>query len=54
MVIARICKRDDIDRKEAQLNRSINSSPNEISSRALINATFGLRNALNVMEPPAL
>ena len=45
LVAAGICKRDDIDRTEAQLYRSINNVPNLVSNKALMNVACGLRNA---------
>ena len=54
MVAAGIWKRDDIDRTEAQLYRSINNLPNLVSNRALMNVACGLRNAWDIVEPLAL
>jgi hypothetical protein len=54
MVAAGLWKRDDIDRTEAQLYRSINNLPNVISNRALMNVACGLRNAWDIVEPLAL
>ena len=54
MVAAGIWKRDDIDRTEAQLYRSINNLPNLVSNKALMNVACGLRNAWDIVEPLAL
>ena len=54
MVAAGLWNRDDIDRTEAQLYRSINNLPNVISNRALMNVACGLRNAWDIVEPLAL
>ena len=54
MVAGGLWKRDDIDRTEAQLYRSINNLPNVISNRALMNVACGLRNAWDIVEPLAL
>ena len=51
---AGIWKRDDIDRIEAQLYRSINNLPNLVSNKALMNVACGLRNAWDIVEPLAL
>ena len=54
LVAAGIWKRDDIDRTEAQLYRSINNLPNLVSNKALMNVACGLRNAWDIVEPLAL
>ena len=54
MVAAGIWKRDDIDRTEAQLYRSISNLPNLVNKKALWNVACGLRNALDIVEPLAL
>ena len=54
LVAAGIWKRDDIDRTEAQLYRSINNLPNLVSNKALMNFACGLRNAWVIVEPLAL
>ena len=54
LVAVGIWKRDDTDRKEAQLYRSINNLPNLVSNRALMNVACGFRNAWNIVEPLAL
>ena len=54
MVAAGIWKREDIDRTEAQLYRSINNLPNLVSNKALMNVACGLRNAWDIVEPLAL
>ena len=54
MVAAGIWKRDDIDRTEAQLYRSINNLPNLVSNKALMNVACGLRNAWDIVEPLVL
>ena len=41
LVAAGIWKRDDIDRTEAQLYRSINNLPNLVSNKALMNDACG-------------
>ena len=43
LVAAGIWKRDDIDRTEAQLYRSINNLPNLVSNKALMNVVCGLK-----------
>ena len=53
LVAAGIWKRDDIDRTEAQLYRSINNLPNLVSNKALMNVACGLRNAWDIVEPLA-
>jgi len=54
MVAAGMWKRDDIDRIEAQLYRSINNLPNLVTNKALMNVACGLRNAWEIVEPLAL
>ena len=54
MVAAGLWKREDIDRTEAQLYRSINNLPNLVSNKALMNVACGLRNAWDIVEPLAL
>ena len=54
MVAADIWKRDDIDRTEAQLYRSINNLPNLVSNKALMNVACGLRNAWDIPQNPSL
>ena len=54
LVAAGLWRRDEIDRTEAQLNRSIKNLPNVISNRALMNVACGLRNAWEIVEPLAL
>ena len=54
MVAAGIWKREDIDRTEVQLYRSINNLPNLVSNKALMNVACGLRNAWEIVEPLAL
>ena len=54
MVAAGIWKRDDIDRTEAQLCRSIKNLPNLVSNRALMNVACGLRNTWDIVESLAL
>jgi len=54
MVAAGMWKRDDIDRTEAQLYRSINNLPNLVTNKALMNVACGLRNAWEIVEPLAL
>ena len=51
---AGIWKREDIDRTEAQLYRSINNFPKLVSNKALMNVGCGLRNAWDILEPLAL
>ena len=51
---AGIWKRDDIDRTEEQLYRSINNLPNLVRNKALMNVACGLRNAWDIVEPLAL
>jgi hypothetical protein len=53
MVAAGMWKRDDIDRIEAQLYRSINNLPNLVTNKALMNVACGLRNAWDIVEPLA-
>ena len=54
LVAAGIWKRDDIDRTEAQLYRSINNLPNLVSNKAHMSVACGLRNAWDILEPLAL
>ena len=54
MVAAGIWKRDDIDRTEAQLYRSVNNMPNLVSNKARMNVACGLRNGWDIVEPLAL
>ena len=54
MVAAGLWKREDIDRTEAQLYRSINNLPNVISNRAPMNVACCVRNAWDIVEPLAL
>ena len=54
LVATGIWERDDIDRTEAQLYRSIDNLPNLVSNKALKNVACGLRNAWDIVEPLAL
>ena len=45
MVAAGLWKREDIDRLEAQLFREVNSLPNVISNRGIMNVACSIRNA---------
>ena len=54
MVAAGLWKREDIERTETQLYRSINNLPNLVSNKALMNVACGLRNAWDIVEPLAL
>ena len=54
MVAAGLWKREDIDRTEVQLYRSINNLPNVVSNKALMNVACGLRNSWDIVEPLAL
>ena len=54
LVAAGLWKREDIDRIEAQLFREVNSLPNVISNKAILNVACSLRNAWEIVEPLAL
>ncbi len=54
MVAAGLWKREDIDRLEAQLFREVNSLPNVISNKAIMNVACSMRNAWEIVEPLAL
>ena len=54
LVAAGLWKRNDINRIEAQLYRSINNLPNLVSNKALMNVACVLRNAWDIVEPLAL
>ena len=54
MVAAGLWKREDIDRLEAQLFREVNSLPNVISNKAILNVACSMRNAWEIVEPLAL
>ena len=54
MVLAGLWKREDIDRLEAQLFREVNSLPNVISNKAILNVACSMRNAWEILEPLAL
>ena len=53
MVAAGLCKREDIDRLEAQLFREVNSLPNVISNKAIMNVACSMRNAWEIVQPLA-
>ena len=53
MIAAGLWKREDIDRLEAQLFREVNSLPNVISNKAIINVACSMRNAWEIVEPLA-
>ena len=53
MVAAGLWKREDIDRLEAQLFRDVNSLPNVISNKAIMNVACSMRNAWEIVEPLA-
>ena len=53
MVAARLWKRKDIERTEAQLFRQINGLPNIISNKAIMNVACSMRNAWEIVEPLA-
>ena len=52
LVAAGLWKREDIDRTEAQLYRSMNNLPNVISNRALMNLACGLKERLGHCGAP--
>ena len=54
MVAAGLCKREDIDRTDAQLLKQINGLPNIISNKAIMNVACSMRNAWEIVEPLAL
>ena len=49
MVAAGLWKREDIDRLEAQLFREVNSLPNVISNKAILNVACSMRNAWEII-----
>ena len=51
MVAAGLWKREDIDRLEAQLFREVNSLPNVISNKAIMNVACSMRNAWEIVHP---
>ena len=53
MVAAGLWKREDIDRLEAQLFREVNSLPNVISNKAIMNVACSKRNAWEIVQPLA-
>ena len=54
MVAAGLWKREDIDRLEAQLFREVNSLPNVISNKAIMNVACSMRTTWEIVEPLAL
>ena len=53
MVAAGLWRREHIDRLEAQLFREVNSLPNVISNKAIMNVACSMRNAWEIVEPLA-
>ena len=53
MVATGLWKREDFDRTEAQLFRQINGLSNIISNKAIMNAACSMRNACEIVYPPA-
>ena len=53
MVAAGLWKRDDIDRLEAQLFREVNSLPNVISNKAIMNVTCSMIQSWEIVQPRA-
>ena len=53
MVVAGLWKREDIDRREAQLFGQINGLPNIISNKAIMNVACSIRNVWEIVEPLA-
>ena len=54
MVAAGHWKREDIDRLEGQLFREVNTLPNLISNKAIMNVACSMRNDWEIVEPLAL
>jgi hypothetical protein len=50
MVAAGLWKKEDIDRLEAQLFREVNSLPNVISNKAIMNVACSMRNAWEIVQ----
>ena len=53
MVAAGLWKREDVDHLEAQLFREVNSLPNVISNKAIMNVSCSMRNAWKIVQPLA-
>ena len=53
MVAAGLWKREDIDHLNAQLFSEVNSLPNVISNRAIMNVACSMRNAWEIVQPLA-
>ena len=51
MVAAGVCKREDIDRTEAQFFRQIYGLPNIISNKAIMNVACRMRNTWEIVNP---
>ena len=49
MMAAGLWKREDIDRLEAELFREVNSLPNVVSNRAIMNVACSMRNAWEIV-----
>ena len=50
MVAAGMWKREDIDRLETLLFREVNSLPNVISNRAIMNVACSMRNVWEIIQ----
>ena len=53
MAAAGLWKREKIDRLEAKLFREVNSLPNVISNKAIMNVECSMRNAWEIVQPLA-